>query len=171
MLSIDIKGLKYHLIRKKMFHSSYQTIIDWAISQLLKDIDDINVTLIAGLNYKDEKEIEICIENILGKDNELMDYEIEEVAGELIVEKSQEYFSKSISILDIEKIIYELFIFVGSDWLIILLRNAEYARDVKSFVKPFEKELKYISNLWEKYPKYNEFYIHYNRAISNMNMD
>jgi len=27
MLSIDIEGLKYHLIRKKLFNSSYETII------------------------------------------------------------------------------------------------------------------------------------------------
>lgn len=171
MLSIDIEGLKYHLIRKKLFNSSYKTTIDWAISQLLNDVDDINVALIAGSNYKDEREIEAYIENILGKNNEFSDYEVEEIAGKIIVEKSKEYLNGCISILEIENIIYKFYLSIDSDWLIVLSRNAEYATDIDYFVKPFEKELKYISRLWETYPTYNEFYIHYNRDISNMNLE
>jgi len=49
--------------------------------------------------------------------------------------------------LKIENIIYKFYVSIGSDWLIVLSRNAEYATDIDNFIKPFEKELKYISNL------------------------
>jgi hypothetical protein len=172
MVEIDLKGLRKHLINMDLLNASYQHCIDWAVSELLRDVEDLNVCLLASSNVKDTYEIDSYIRNILGDNFIFSEAEFQETAGDIIINFGDKYFSKELTIIEIESIVYKLYLSLeNNDWLEILSRNAEYATDIDCFKEPFEKELEYITSMWHEYPAYSDFINNYNRGISNMNME
>jgi hypothetical protein len=172
MVEVDLEGLRKSLVNINLLDTSYQYCIDWAVSELLRSVEDLNVCLLASSNVKDKYEIESYIRNILGDNYLIREAELQESAGELIINLGDKYFSNEITIIDLERIIYKLYFSLeNNDWLVILSRNTEYATDIDYFKKPFEKEFKYIIELWHQYPVYTDFMNNYNRRISNTNME
>jgi hypothetical protein len=172
MVEIDLKGLRKNLTKINLLDASYQQCIDWAVSELLRGVEDLNVCLLASSNVNDKHEMDSYIRNILGDNFIISEVELQETAGELIINFGDKYFSNKITIIDIESIIYKLYLSLeNNDWLVILSRNAEYATDIDYFKKPFENELKYIIELWSQYTIYTDFINNYHRRISNMNME
>lgn len=168
---IDINGLRNLILLNKLIGGTKKQYIDWAVSELLRDVDDIDVCLLASSNENNSDEINLYIRNILGENIEFSMEEIQETTGRIIAANGEKYFNKQLSIIEIEKIIYTLYTSVEyRDWLVVLSRNAEYATDIDYFLVPFENELKYIMELWKAYPKYQNFINNYDRDISNLNM-
>lgn len=168
---IDINGLRNLILLNRLIGGTNKQYIDWAVSELLRDVDDIDVCLLASSNENNSDEINLYIRNILGKNIEFSTEEIQETTGRIIVDSGKKYFNKELSIIQIERIIDTLYTTVDyTDWLVVLSRNAEYATDIDYFLVPFENEVKYIMELWETYPKYHDFINYYDRDISNLNM-
>lgn len=168
---IDIEGLRNLILLNKLIGGTNKQYIDWAVSELLRDVDDIDVRLLASCKENDSNEINMYIRNILGKKIEFSIDEVQETTGKILVANGEKYFNKQLSVIEIEKTIYTLYTSVlDNTWLAVLSRNAEYVTDIDYFLVPFENELKYIMKLWETYPKYHDFINNYNREISNLNM-
>jgi hypothetical protein len=172
MAEINYRELKENLIKILLLGESYQLCIDWAVSELMRGVEDLNVCLLASSNLNNQIEINSYIHNILGEGFIFSESEIHETAGRLLVNLGENYFSNETTIVEIERIIDKLYLSLkNNDWLVILSRNAEYATDVDYFKVPFEKELRYIIELWRQYPNYDDFIKNYDRLISNSNME
>jgi hypothetical protein len=96
MVEIDLKGLRKNLININLFDVSYQHCIDWAVSELLRGAEDLNVCLLASSNVNDKYEIDSYIRNILGDNFIISEAELQETAGELIINFGDKYFSMTI---------------------------------------------------------------------------
>lgn len=171
MIDIDVNGLRKIILKNKLFGGANQQYVDWAVSELLRGVDNIDVCLLASTVSNNNDEINLYIKNILGQNSGFSLSEIHEATGRIILDTGEKYYNHQISIIEIEKVIGKLYLSIEeNDWLVILARNAEYATDIDYFTTHFENELKYIMSLWRDYPVYSDFIQNYDRNISNLNM-
>src|SRR5476649_232293 len=106
---IYINGLRNLILLNKLIGCTNKQYVDWAVSELLRDVDDINVCLLASSNENNSDEINLYIKNILGKNIEFSIEEIQETTGRIIAANGEKYFNKQVSIIEIEKIICTLY--------------------------------------------------------------
>lgn len=89
-------------------------------------------------------------------------------AGRVLVSLYDRYNEGKANIVALEPIVASLYRNLEyPDWLVMLSRNCEYATDVEPFIKPFEDEFTYISDLWRRSQSLDEFRIKYDRRVSN----
>lgn len=168
---INLDELKKLKVKVDLLNQSYQVYIDWAINIMLNNNDNFYVCLLASANVNEKYEIEDYLIKLLGVNNSISDKSINEVAGSILVELRKLYLVKQLTIIDLERMISNIYIELDyPDWLVILSRNAEYATDIDYFIKPFENELNYITDLWEEYVSFDNFTANYSRERSNLNI-
>ncbi len=159
--------LKELFIQHKLLGEPLSLIIEWAID-MLEYVDDEDIINLSGLYAHEVNEVYQYIHNILEDDFNITYEALCEIAGKLIVSKSEEYYSNNLETHEFDLLIDKLRIRLDEpDWLVVLSRNAEYAIDIDNYVIPFHKELDYIVELWKSYPEHSEFISHYNREESN----
>ncbi len=162
------RELKLTFIEAQFFKSSFEKTIEWAMTQIENGVDDINVNILAGLNPNHYFEIKEYIEKILCVEMSISKADLEEWAGNYIIELKQLFDKKKIDIWKFDEKISQLYYKLNyPNWMVMLARNCEYSTDIKDFEKPFKEELEYITGLWTIYPEYSEFIKYYDRNISN----
>lgn len=105
MAEIDLNALRKNLININLLNDSYKHCIGWAVSELLRGVEDLDVCLLASSNENDKDEIRSYIRNILGDNFIISEAELQETAGLLIIDSGNKYFNNEITIIDIESII------------------------------------------------------------------
>ncbi|MDC7127368.1 MAG: hypothetical protein PQJ46_17525 [Spirochaetales bacterium] len=162
------KELKQTYIEAQFFESAFEKSIEWAITQIENGTDDMNINILAGLEPNNYFEIKEYIENILDEELTVSKEDLEEWAGQYIIELKKLFIDQVIDIWKLDEKISRLYYKLDyPNWMVMLARNCEYATDVEPFEKPFEDELEYITELWTKYPEYSDFIENYKREISN----
>ncbi|WP_028975026.1 hypothetical protein [Spirochaeta cellobiosiphila] len=160
------KERKETFIEAQFFETGFEKSIEWAISQIEAGCDDRNINILAGLESKNHFEIKVYIEKILEEELTVSKVDLEEWAGQLIIELKTLFTDQAIDIWKFDEKISRLYYKLDyPNWMVMLARNCEYATDIDP--RPFEDELEYITELWSKYPKYSDFIKHYNSVISN----
>jgi len=163
----EIQNIKNCFYRNKFFGDHYKECIDWAVTQLENENSQESICILAGLDPKDYWNIKKMIEEIINE--ELIDNQEnnETWAGKYIVELSDRYLNKEITINDLDEIISKLYYKLNyPNWLDMLARNCEYATDIGPFQKPFNDELQYIIGIWMNSIDIREFRKKYDRKIS-----
>lgn len=162
------KELKQSYIEAQFFESAFEKSIEWAITQIVNGTDDMNINILAGLEPNNYFEIKEYVEKILDEELNVSKEDLEEWAGQYIIELKKLFTDQVIDIWKMDEKISRLYYKLDyPNWMVMLARNCEYATDVEPFEKPFEDELEYITELWTKYPEYSVFIEHYKREISN----
>ena len=87
--------------------------------------------------------------------------------GTRIVELWASYAQGTTSTKDIDQWLSLIYPELGyPDWLVMLSRNCEYATDVEYFIEPFQKEFRYIAELWSQSGTIEEFHARDDRDVS-----
>jgi hypothetical protein len=142
--------------------------VEWAVDRLVRDEDDGDENVILLASSADESETEELSRRVVRR--YLSDEALNEAvwAGRLLAQLYDRHRAGAISIAALEPIIYAMYRKLEHpDWLVMLSRNCEYATDVEPFVKPFEDEFRYVSELWRQSKSMEEFESKYDRRISD----
>ena len=164
----QIQELKLKYLKFLFELESHKILIQWAEERLIsgEDENDEDVILLAG-SYEKEEAVTYTkqvLDKFIGIDCINKDF----LVGQYILELQKAYLSGSLSVIELEPILWKLYYGSGMpNWLVMLSRNCEYATDIDNFLKPFEDELNYICSLWEKSSSFEEFEKQYDREISN----
>jgi hypothetical protein len=148
--------------------SSGRECVKWAEERLLHDQDEGDQDVILLAMPKDKDEIKELVPEILG--NYLDDYSMDEeyLVGRFIVLLYDKYRSAKLTVEDLDPTFWKLYYDLRCpSWLVMLSRNCEYATDMDLFMKPFEDEFAYISDLWIRASSTDDFYSQYDRKVSN----
>jgi hypothetical protein len=152
----------------RMGLGSFKACIHWAMQRLLLDQEggDVDVVLLAGASKEGEvlERVPRIIERYGGP--KITDDHF--IAGKYIAALHADYLGKIETIESLDAKLTKLFVRLGyPDWLVMLTRNCEYATDVDVFREPFERELKYVGELWSRAADRSDFEAVYDRAVSN----
>jgi len=142
--------------------------VDWAVERLSgnEDAGDEDVILLAS--SVDDSETEELSRKIVRRYLSPNAVNEELLAGRLLVRLYDQYKAGAISIITLEPIVDAMYRKLEyPDWLVMLSRNCEYATDAEPFVKPFEEEFHYVSDLWRQSMSTEDFESKYDRRISN----
>jgi hypothetical protein len=165
----EIEELQLAYISYKRSDGQLKDCVDWAVERLVRDEDEGDEEIIQLASSPLDWEIDQLVHNILrkylGSDAENEEYWV----GQLLIRLYDRYQSKSISIMELDPIFWSLLnnLWPSGHWLVQLCRNCEYATDVDAFLKPFEDEFKYITDLWREANSLGDFLKKYERQISN----
>lgn len=142
--------------------------IDWALARLDADEEegDLEIALLAGEGNNADVSplVEALLEKYIG------DWKLDEqlLCGKYIAELYKRHRSTRISAGELDAEISHIYVKLNyPSWLAMLSRNAEYQTDVEPFVKSFEDEFRYISELWNESSSTKEFQQKYDRKISD----
>ena len=164
----NIDKLHSALLDHKFGLGDLSSCVDWAVDRLERNEegDDKEIALLAGSS--DAGEIEELSRNIVDRYIESEARNEELWTGKLLVRLYTRYKSRNISIIELDPIIDKLYRYLNyPSWLVMLSRNCEYATDIDNFVKPFDDEFEYISDLWSRSSSLEDFSSKYDRQVSN----
>lgn len=162
-----IDNLRDSFIKSKFGLGKLNVCVDWAVERLVKNEEnqDTEIVLLAGTS--EESEIRELTEKILSRYLDQQFICEEYWIGKYIVLLYDQYLKNEISIVELDPILWSLYYKLDNpNWLIMLCRNCEYATDIDSFLKPFEDEFRYISNLWQQTTSVEAFKQNYDPKIS-----
>jgi hypothetical protein len=163
-----VEELQHVLAAHKYGFGSLNACVEWAVERLSRNEDAGDEDVILLASSADDSETEQLSRRIVHRYlppdalNEAM------WAGRLLVQLYDRYKAGAISIVALEPIVYAMYRKLEyPDWLVMLSRNCEYATDVEPFVKPFEDEFEYISDLWRRSLSIGDFESKHESRISN----
>ena len=163
-----VEELRNSLAAYKYGFGDLRECVAWAVERLSRNDDDGDEDVILLAGSTDESETKELAHKIVHRYLTVDALDEELWAGRLLVRLYERYRAGTITILALEPIVDALYRKLGHpDWLVMLGRNCEYATDVEPFVKPFEDEFQYISELWKHSMSSNEFKSKYDRLVSN----
>ncbi|WP_029923518.1 hypothetical protein [Nevskia soli] len=149
--------------------TDYSQCTEWALARLSADEekDDLEIVLLAAsVREAERKELaETILRRYLGAEPP----SDEVVAGKYIVVLHDRHRADSIhaQALALERIFTRLFYKLGMPkWLMMLMRNCEYATDIPDFREPFRQEFEYIAGLWRQANSLEAFLAQYDSATS-----
>jgi hypothetical protein len=158
--------LSFFLLKTRM--GRWNACVDWAVERLLLDqeLGDSEVLLLAGA--RDEEEVLDLVPRIIERYGGAQALDDQFIAGKYVASLHADYLAQTETINSLDHKLSRLFIHLGyPDWLVMLARNCEYATDVDNFVEPFEREFKYVGDLWASAADRSDFEAKYDRAISD----
>lgn len=164
----EIEELQLAYISYKRSDGQLKDCVNWAVERLVRNEEEGDEEIILLASSPMDWEIDQLVHNILrrylGSEAENEEY----WAGRLLVCFYDKYLARTIGITELDKKILSLYVNLDyPDWLVMLSRNCEYATDVDAFLKPFEDEFKYITDLWREAKSLDDFTKKYDRQISN----